>query len=110
MRGVQDVSHLDVWESNQRLRNVLHHGNEVATVTEHADRQMLQDIAGLFAADKGGSISVAELSSVLERVGHSLSEEQAAFLESEARSVSAESGPSGAVVFFRFLHFVVFGE
>jgi hypothetical protein len=105
--GMREVSRLDAWEANQRLRKVLHHA-DCATVTEHVDHDAVNDIAALYTTRADGTLTVDELSTILDGVGHSLSDAEAAFLNGEARAGSSESGASGSVVFSRFLRAVVF--
>lgn len=106
--GMREVSRLDAWEASQRLRKVLHHA-ECATVTEHVDHDAVNDIAALYTSRADGTLTVGELSTILDGVGHSLSEAEVAFLNGEARATDSESGASGSlVVFSRFLAFVVF--
>ena len=113
LRGVGDVECLDAWESNQRLRGLLHHSSDTAkTFTEHIDREDLKDVADFFTArdSSDATLTLAEINRIFESVGHSPTDIQNAFLEREAQSANVESGPIGRIVFHRFLSFVVFGD
>tara|TARA_B110000208_G_scaffold88791_3_gene111975 strand:+ start:1460 stop:2425 length:966 start_codon:yes stop_codon:yes gene_type:complete len=106
--GMREVDRLNAWEADQRLRKVLHHGSDVATVTEHIDRETVADIADLFTTRDDGTLSLVELTAILEDVGHSVSDAEAAFIEGEAKTSEDECGGSGRIVLRRFLAFVVF--
>jgi hypothetical protein len=106
--GMREVDRLNAWEADQRLRKVLHHGSDVATVTELIDRETVADIADLFTTRDDGTLSLVELTAILEDVGHSVSDAEAAFIEGEAKTLEVECGGSGRLVLRRFLAFVVF--